>query len=55
VTEFVVKPFSAKALCDRIAVLIENPRSFIMSKAFTGPDRRRRSAPPPDGTEKRSR
>jgi PleD family two-component response regulator len=53
VTEFVVKPFSARTLCDRIAVLIENPRSFIMSKHFIGPDRRRRSLLPPDGTEKR--
>jgi len=53
VTEFVVKPFSAKTLCDRIMILIENPRSFIMSRQFIGPDRRRRSAPPPDGTEKR--
>ena len=53
VTEFVVKPFSAKTLCDRIIMLIENPRSFIMSRSFIGPDRRRRSANPPDGTEKR--
>ena len=53
VTEFVVKPFSAKTLCDRIQLLIENPRSFIMSSAFTGPDRRRRSLSPPDGSEKR--
>lgn len=53
VTEFVVKPFSAKTLCDRIIMLIENPRSFIMSKRFVGPDRRRRHTIPPDGTEKR--
>ena len=53
VTEFVVKPFSARTLCDRIVMLIENPRSFIMAKGFVGPDRRRRSSLPPDGTEKR--
>jgi PleD family two-component response regulator len=53
VTEFVVKPFSAKTLCDRIVLLIENPRSFIMSKRFIGPDRRRRDSAPPDGLEKR--
>ncbi len=53
VTEFVVKPFSAKTLCSRIALLIDNPRSFIFSKQFVGPDRRRRSILPPDGTEKR--
>jgi CheY-like chemotaxis protein len=53
VTEFVVKPFSAKTLCNRILLLIENPRSFIMSRSFSGPDRRRRSLLPPDGMEKR--
>lgn len=53
VTEFVVKPFSAKTLCDRIVLLIDNPRSFIMSKKFVGPDRRRRQLLPPDGNEKR--
>lgn len=53
VTEFVVKPFSARTLCDKIILLIENPRSFIVSKKFVGPDRRRRSLVPPDGIEKR--
>jgi DNA-binding response OmpR family regulator len=56
VTEFVVKPFSAKTLVERIRLLIENPRSFIMSKRFTGPDRRRRdSGGAPDGTDRRNR
>jgi two-component system chemotaxis response regulator CheY len=55
VTEFVVKPFSAKTLCNRIALLIENPRSFILSKKFVGPDRRRRAMLPTDGNEKRNR
>lgn len=54
VTEFVVKPFSAKTLCDRIMLLIDNPRSFVMSKRFVGPDRRRRALVPPDGKEKRT-
>ncbi len=53
VTEFVVKPFSARTLCDRIVLLIDNPRSFIMSGQFTGPDRRRRAGTPPNGVEKR--
>ena len=43
VTEFVVKPFTAKALVDRIILVVENPRSFVMSKSFKGPDRRRRT------------
>ncbi|MCI5049701.1 MAG: response regulator [Rickettsiales bacterium] len=42
VTEFVVKPFSAKTLSNRITQVIDNPRSFIITKGFVGPDRRRR-------------
>lgn len=53
VTEFVVKPFSAKTLCDRIVLLIDNPRGFVMNKNFVGPDRRRRQVLPPDKMEKR--
>jgi len=54
VTEFVIKPFSARTLCDRIALLIDNPRNFIMTRNFTGPDRRRRKLlPPPGNVEKR--
>lgn len=54
VTEFVVKPFSAKTLCDRIILLIDNPRSFIRSRRFTGPDRRRRALAAPNGIERRT-
>ena len=42
VTEFVVKPFTAKTISHRIAQVIDNPRSFIISQDFVGPDRRRR-------------
>jgi len=42
ITEFVVKPFSAKTICDRILLVVEHPRNFILSPTFTGPDRRRR-------------
>lgn len=55
ITEFVIKPFSAKTLMSRIVMLIEHPRSFIISKKFIGPDRRRRNLPPPDNTEKRGK
>jgi len=55
VTEFVIKPFSAKTLCSRIVALIDNPRSFVMNRNFTGPDRRRRAAVPPDHVEKRGK
>lgn len=42
VTEFLVKPFTVRALCDRILLVIETPRSFILNSTYTGPDRRRR-------------
>ena len=44
VTEFLVKPFTAKDLYTRIEQLIERPRQFVDTGegAFFGPDRRRR-------------
>lgn len=42
VTEFVVKPFTAATLSNRLIQVIDNPRSFIICKQFIGPDRRRR-------------
>ena len=41
VNEFLAKPFSSKALCSRVASIINNPRAFIQSKSYVGPDRRR--------------
>jgi CheY-like chemotaxis protein len=52
VTEYVVKPFTAKTLFDRIVWLVENPRSFIFSKGYVGPERRRHGRPP-DGVADR--
>lgn len=42
VTEFLVKPFTAKDLCSRIEQLVERPRKFVDTGEFFGPDRRRR-------------
>src|ERR1700691_2209736 len=41
VTEFMAKPISAKALYERILNVVANPRSFIKTKTYFGPDRRR--------------
>jgi two-component system, chemotaxis family, chemotaxis protein CheY len=41
VTEFLVKPISAKALQQRILSVVMSPRPFIKSKNYFGPDRRR--------------
>ena len=43
VTEFLVKPISATFLYYRLRAVIENPRPFIRSPDFFGPDRRRRA------------
>lgn len=45
VTEFLVKPFSAKDMYRRIEEIIERPRQFVRSDDFFGPDRRRRRDP----------
>ena len=41
VTEFLAKPVSAQGLYTRIVSIIENPRPFIRTYDFFGPDRRR--------------
>ena len=40
VSEYLVKPFSAGSLADRITRVIENPRQFVICDAYVGPDRR---------------
>lgn len=42
ITEFCRKPVSAKDLLLRIRAIIEQPRPFVRTKRFLGPDRRRR-------------
>jgi two-component system chemotaxis response regulator CheY len=41
ITEIMVKPISAKALYQRILNVVANPRAFIRTKSYFGPDRRR--------------
>lgn len=41
VTEFVVKPITAKAILDRIQAVIVRPRAFVKTEGYFGPDRRR--------------
>ena len=45
VTEYIVKPFTAAQLSKRIEYVVHNPRDFIESKNYTGPDRRRKQDP----------
>lgn len=53
VNEFLAKPISAKALYQRFAMIIDNPRSFIRTKSYFGPDRRRQNLGPPRGVAER--
>jgi CheY-like chemotaxis protein len=48
VTEFLVKPYTVETLFRTLERLIDMPRDFIISRHFTGPDRRQRSALPPE-------
>lgn len=41
ITEFLAKPVSAKALYQRILSIVANPRPFIKTRTYFGPDRRR--------------
>jgi len=53
ITEFLVKPFSAKTMARRITVVIENPRQFVRTDDFFGPDRRRHRVSTYTGEERR--
>lgn len=53
VTEFLVKPFTAKAMARRITMVIENPRQFVRTDDFFGPDRRRHKLSTYTGEERR--
>ena len=52
ITEFLAKPISATLIYRRICAMVENPRDFVETSSFFGPDRRRRSVGPA-GTERR--
>ncbi|NQW01334.1 MAG: response regulator [Rhodospirillales bacterium] len=42
INEFLAKPFSAVAVCERLLQLIDQPRQFVATTAYFGPDRHRR-------------
>ncbi len=45
VNEYLAKPFSINMLCDKVKSVIENPRRYVLSDTYSGPDRRRRDDP----------
>lgn len=54
ITEFLVKPFTAKALYQRIEQIIEMPRYFVLSENYFGPDRRRKRDSAYEGPDRRA-
>jgi CheY-like chemotaxis protein len=53
ITEFLVKPFTARDLYEKIEHVIERPRQFVDSRNFFGPDRRRKRDDDYDGPHRR--
>jgi DNA-binding response OmpR family regulator len=53
VTEYVVKPFTSAGLFDRVRMVIESPRKFVLAQQYKGPDRRRKDSTPPSGVDRR--
>ena len=55
VNEVLAKPISAKELAMRIQSVIENPRPFVRTRSYFGPDRRRKKEDQTfyDGVERR--
>ncbi len=47
------KPISAKSLYERILNVVANPRPFVKTKTYFGPDRRRGVNPNYGGLERR--
>lgn len=45
VNEILTKPITARGVIHRLTLLIENPRPFVRTEDYFGPDRRRRDDP----------
>lgn len=54
VNEFCIKPVTPADLMKRIVLVINNPRAFVRSATYFGPDRRRRDDPKYQGPERRA-
>ncbi|MBI5166007.1 MAG: cyclic nucleotide-binding domain-containing protein [Magnetospirillum sp.] len=54
VTEFLAKPVSAESLFRRIRNALTNPRAFVRTAAYAGPDRRSVDRRPPEGADRRT-
>jgi len=53
VTEFIAKPLTARTLLNRLNAVLYQPRPFVRSQTYFGPDRRRRADPAHQGPWRR--
>ncbi len=53
VNEFLAKPVSAQKIYQRIKSILDNPRQYIRTDSYFGPNRRRRDDPKYDGEDRR--
>ncbi len=53
VTEFLSKPVTARGVIERITRVVEQPRPFVKTSTYFGPDRRRRDDPDYPGPYRR--
>jgi CheY-like chemotaxis protein len=51
--QFLAKPFTVKMIFQQLKAVIEGQQPFVRSKNYFGPNRRRKTRPPPDGWERR--
>jgi CheY-like chemotaxis protein len=54
VNEFITKPITARAILQRIGLVIDHPRPYIRTDDYFGPDRRRKADPEYAGPMRRS-
>lgn len=55
INEYVVKPFTARSIYNRLERIIEQPRPFVVAPQFVGPCRRHKGTPPEGVAERRNR
>jgi CheY-like chemotaxis protein len=54
VNEFLSKPVTARGVLERIGQVVENPRPYVRTAHYFGPDRRRRNDPSYNGPRRRA-
>ncbi len=53
INEYIIKPFSAGSVYNRLERIIDKPRQFVVAHDFVGPDRRHKGLPPEGVSDRR--